>query len=509
MNKLDKKIYILDAFGLISIGIFSLGYVMHKRAFAELHIQLSFLNFPIFVGEILLFLCLIAFFLKSAMRLPKLNKWHGILFCYFGFVVFKALYGYWKWDALALRDAALLYYPVFAVLGYSFYRKDFFDLKKRLILPLVMVAVFISGLYDRYWLMTFFSLAFCLIYSYPNRTVQYVLSAAFLVFFPIRLVFYTARMMILGNTISILYVITCLYFVLNLSQKVKTVLLVCAVCFLILGIYKLSNSYLVRSIVGFQKMGEIIRAYDAQIAKKLPNFKQEELGNPKIYNPGQSELLEREPQEVNSVLRVVAKKNAGGEVKAENALQEGSIKKESIKKESIAVDIPVVGVKTWHKDKEQALAEAQYATYSNSVFRLLIWRDMFREFLKEKPILGLDFGKPLRSISIEVLGLARNEWRRDGWIAAHNSYLHVIYRTGIVGVLLIGTLFIQLFRMVKEFMRRKSVIGILLSAAIINWLVATNFLLIWELPYTAIPFWSIVGITFAYFHDLCGRPRML
>jgi len=151
----------------------------------------------------------------------------------------------------------------------------------------------------------------------------------------------------------------------------------------------------------------------------------------------------------------------------------------------------------------------QWPGNENAVFRLFIWRDMLVELAKNKPILGFSFGKPLRSISLEILYWGYGDWYRDGWIGAHNSYLHMIYRTGIIGILLIFSLGAILLRMIIQFIRSKSFTGILLCAIIINWFTAANFLLIFELPYTAIPLWTIYGMTLAYYHSLMkGRHRV-
>ena len=134
----------------------------------------------------------------------------------------------------------------------------------------------------------------------------------------------------------------------------------------------------------------------------------------------------------------------------------------------------------------------------NAVFRLFIWRDMLADLLKEKPFLGFDFGKPFRSKSLEILNWGNGDWVRDGWIGAHNSYIEIIYRMGIVGILLILSLWIILFKMIRKFILTKSFTGVLLCGIIINRFAAANFLLIFELPYTAIPIWTIYGVTLAY-----------
>ena len=52
--------------------------------------------------------------------------------------------------------------------------------------------------------------------------------------------------------------------------------------------------------------------------------------------------------------------------------------------------------------------------------------------------------------------------------------------------------------MISKFIYLKSITGVLLCGIIINWFMAANFLLIFELPYTAIPIWTLFGLTFAY-----------
>jgi hypothetical protein len=134
----------------------------------------------------------------------------------------------------------------------------------------------------------------------------------------------------------------------------------------------------------------------------------------------------------------------------------------------------------------------------NMLFRMFIWRDMLNELTQEKPLFGFSFGKPQRSISIEILDQAHGEWTRDGWITPHNVFLHVIYRAGIIGVLLIAGFFIALFSLVKTFIQERAVTGLLLVSILIFWIVVASFLVVLELPYQAIPFWALFGIALAY-----------
>lgn len=697
---LNKKYYYLDFLGLFSIGIFSLGYILFVKRFAEQHIQFSFLNFPIFVGEILLFICLLLFLAKYRNNIQKFTKWHylftfsktlgksllglfsrkkrslswaflmsregkrAIIICYFIFVILKVLSGYLIWGPLALRHAALLYYPAFAVFGYAFFRKDFFIEKKALLLFLVICIVFVVKHHD-YWALTLMLLGLILIKLYPKR--RYLMFLLLLVITPYKEFFSTSRMMIVGNFLSGLYLAGMLPLILEVKKKFKFALMTLIGGLVILGLFKFVDHGAVKSIVAFKKMAEVMRSCDAYIEANRGHFKMEERKAVGLYNPDKpvkkessadnkrtqekEKNVEEEKRTRESILdrrSAVEKLNSLIEpMKAEAAQVQDKTRQNDAEEEPIKREIPLVKKETQKKDvkkvrgyiesppvvvvskirkpsqklvqtgvpevreqtqkkdvidlsstkdnkevnitanqetqeeartkirqilrapaekiisdkkpldalviedikravqmaftraypqitggkfgwlagkasnktkeggmensgttsqefKQNASVVPSEKTHtgwvdnSNAVFRLLIWRDMLADLAKEKPVLGFDFGKPFRSKSLEILNWGSGDWARDGWIGAHNSYLEIIYRTGIVGILLILSLWIILFKMIKKFILTKSLTGVLLCDIIINWFAAANFLLIFELPYTAIPIWTIYGMTLAY-----------
>ncbi len=138
---------------------------------------------------------------------------------------------------------------------------------------------------------------------------------------------------------------------------------------------------------------------------------------------------------------------------------------------------------------------------NNTIFRLFIWQDMIEELWQNKAIFGMGLSHPLRSKQLEMLHWAESEWGRDGWISAHNSYLYVIYRTGILGVMALGWLLFKLWMAYKRFKQINDTIGLLLCSCLVYWLVTALTMLQLELPYYAIPFWAIIGLTFRRDYD--------
>ena len=122
------------------------------------------------------------------------------------------------------------------------------------------------------------------------------------------------------------------------------------------------------------------------------------------------------------------------------------------------------------------------------------------DIIKEKIWFGVSFGKPQRSVSLENSGFAAGEWGRDGWIAPHNAFLNIIYRAGILGVFMVCGIFVFLFRLIKEFLKKKCIEWMLLISILIYWLALSSSLVVLELPYQSIPFWTLFGMVFAYLY---------
>lgn len=114
--------------GLYILGFYFLLASIFGPDFAKLHISPPFLNFPIFVGEIVLFLCLMIsgwLILKKKIQLTNLQY---LFFGYLGFIILWAVYDCWRVPGppLALRNAVLFFYPIFAFFWFHFLSTCYF-----------------------------------------------------------------------------------------------------------------------------------------------------------------------------------------------------------------------------------------------------------------------------------------------------------------------------------------------------------------------------------------------
>ena len=156
------------------------------------------------------------------------------------------------------------------------------------------------------------------------------------------------------------------------------------------------------------------------------------------------------------------------------------------------VEIPRKDVELKVKKSEDiAKVRLRVPNYSNMVWRFYIWRDMIQEGL-ERPILGNPFGKPFRSIPA-ILWLGYDNAEDVGWLEPHNSFIHMFYRGGIIGIIYFFTIFLYLFFSVFRLPKEKLfLIPIHFYLVYMFLLALTN--VAFELPYHAIPFWFFAGI---------------
>ena len=285
--------YIISSLGLCLIGFFSIGYSLFGARFAELHIQLFFLDFPVFAGEILLFFCLILLLMKWKKVPLKFSRWHYLLLFYFAFVVTKALWGYLgppKWGPLALRHSALFYYPSFAIFGYAFYRRNFFNKYVILILslflivaPRVVIPKLLINFYD-FFSFTCFILAFVSIKAYPDKTTRYILFFLLLVFAPYKSFFQGSRATLVSNVAALVFIFTALVSMLRIRLRFKTLILGFCLCFLVLGVFKMGYIQEIISILDIDSLKKRYAAENKTIEQEENNYKMQEI-KVAIYNP--------------------------------------------------------------------------------------------------------------------------------------------------------------------------------------------------------------------------------
>lgn len=461
---------IIKNIGLSLLCIFSLGYSLFHRSFAELHVQPSFLDFPLFIGEILLIICFVLSLFVIDFRNPQ--RWHWAMLVFYIFVLAKAFYGYFQWGPLAFRHAALFYYPIFILFGALFYKRDFFSEFFKIILISFFLIIFLTRWPMPYWFFTVGSIVFILCLSLKNKKVRYFCLFLLFIFFPYFSLMTASRNILLGNVFGIIFLVTALLAINRMKYRYKIVAGVSMIIFVFFVMFKYSFMNAFYSALDIKGNIERFKTYDRQRIVKQDFFKPLALDHIQLYNP------EREKTIIGYVLSKLEKKI---EKRKTTRISQEQAKPQEAK--------PQIG-----RNLEIA--------YSNAVFRLFVWRDMMSEFFEKKAVLGMDFGWPLRSSSIEILNWGYGEWNRDGWIDAHNSYLTMIYRAGIIGLVFMIFLISLLCCVIRDFIILKSVTGIILCSVFISWFVSANFMPIFEMPYYSIPVWSLFGMTLGYLKDL-------
>ena len=458
---------------LTVLSVFCFKYSAYSgRTFAETTVKFTFLNFPIFIGEFLLAGSMALFVIRNAFINGAFKKWHIGVYLLLGFIFTKAFFGYVYWGPLALRDAALFYYPLFGLISFVCYRANYLNKWMILIYYAALMWFYFDAPFNEYWLMPRIYLGLILSYLFPDRRIGALMALGIIFCTPFKLFIDTSRSVILGNFISIAFLLIFLPLMTEPRKRVK--FLGCGLLILVIFsayVFHFSGSRPAEGLLAVDKLNNSLSEMENEINGKKTSFKQQELKIVMLFNPNENVLTETVLQSQGSTN--VAVQPAPPTIEGMRVVEPtGSTK----------------GMKL-----------------GNSVFRILLWQDAIQEIVKEKKPLGIDFGKPFRSENLEIIRAAVNEWQRDGWIAMHNSYLNILYRGGLFGILFIAMVVFLYIRMVWIFLRSKSLVGILLCASLIVPLVAAFFAVTLELPYTAIPIWTLFGLTLGVAHHKAIR----
>ncbi len=485
--KTKNRTMFIEYVGLSVLGILSLGYLLFHTYFAKLHFYSSLIKAPIFIGEMTFLICFCLFFWKWLINPKKANFFTYVFLVYFVFVIWKIVVGYSTWGPLALRHSVLFLYPLFAVFSFSFYRNYFFTPPRILFICYTFFIIFAFTSFNNYFSLTCLALTIILINAYPRRIMKYILLASLLLVFCYDYLFDTSRTFIISNLAAGIYMAVGVLSILRIKAVYKVIIVIFFISFVSYSMIKVSDSNELGSLVAFEKLIEI---YDDKIKVLNINeidFTELEL-EVRLYNEKRGALNQNLIKERIKSLsdNYFGRKPAPAPVPGEEAKPASEV--------TSSEELQKVGV----ADKTVVRGRGERIPYVNSIFRIMIWKDACEELRVERPIVGFAFGKPFRSRSLEVLNWAVIEWARDGWICLHNSYIDIVYRAGIMGILMIIFILTSLLFMIVNSFKSRSLTGILLTGILINWFVAANFLEILEMPYTAIPLWSLFGLTFAY-----------
>lgn len=567
----NNMVKVIDWVALSLLGIFCFCYSIFYSYFAELHIQLPFLNFPIFMGEILLGICMVLLFLKLRNSSFQFSKWHYFAFAYIAFIIIKVFFGYLKWGPLALRHSALFYYFLFAAIGYYLLNTDLLHKKIVSILAfLALSAMIIFRIVGSYFLYTHIILLFTLALSLkmPSKTLKYLVILILFLIIPYKALVQVPRSILVSQAVTLLFLTTSFCYLIKVKFRYKAIsaLIVLIISGLLISNFTPKTEIL--SLVSPSILLKQYRIYMSLIKEREKTFKP----LPDTYSPVKLYVKNFfDPSVGRMMIRRVAiierQGTKSGKRLAERALKKATlnelkemhlatkeqnteqfmkilemslserrriIKQEAFEKQRIAesakkakvisekekkaplkektAEVSIVEkgetIKELKPLQFEKLKQKKFSGCDNNIaWRIFVWKDMLGEIFKSGKnfLVGTDFGKPFRSRSAEILGMECGLGPGfAGWLEPHNSYIHILYRAGLIGLLFIIIVLGIFIRMVTLFLRKKDIIGVLLCSSLLFWLTDANFAVILELPYFAIPFWALFGVVLRYNNDSSG-----
>jgi hypothetical protein len=148
---------------------------------------------------------------------------------------------------------------------------------------------------------------------------------------------------------------------------------------------------------------------------------------------------------------------------------------------------------------------------ANAQWRLAFWKFMVKE-AAQRPLLGVGFGAPS---NFEWNGIRYDSRTGDPTdpfdvSGPHNSFLNVLYRTGLPGFLALVAIMLIAFVRVVAVIKRTSggdkALAIWLAAGIVTTTVSASFNVALEGPFMGIFFWAFIGLALLAPRFLPTRP---
>jgi O-antigen ligase len=173
--------------------------------------------------------------------------------------------------------------------------------------------------------------------------------------------------------------------------------------------------------------------------------------------------------------------------------------------ETVTAIEQVVETVEWEPGRDTGLGEERY----NILLRFLYWKYSVKMFL-ESPLVGIGFGRwndhdvYVERVGDDLVGLGLSGKRVTEVHHAHNSYLHVLAETGLLGLALLMWLWITLLRRVQ-----RAIAGHAGSRDVAAYLKASEGLIVFALvaalfghalaaPSLGIPALTVIGIGISY-----------
>jgi hypothetical protein len=500
------------------ISFYLLGCSFFWIDFAKLHITLPIVHVPLFIGELTLAVCLVLLAAEYKSRPFKMALW-PLLAVYLAWVLVKAVAGFSSSGAYGLRNAAMFYYPLFGLISYFSFKVEIF---KNRILHAVLLAVLIlaklTGHFNGYYLYVYFALMLTLALSLPQWKYKWLGIALLVLLFPFQSFYQDSKNIVAAHVCAVIFLFVAYY---NLQSKKFSWVwrLAAPLLFLIVigvGFLAFSGSNKLKILSKPEMIINLFIEYDKLIKERRPYYNQDTM-RPKSYHQVKDGETSAHVDNAYAAIEYKLDHMVQAEVidQVKNKVKGRPVAEINAAHKEVLMKMKANPHPT-NQQKMELIEEARSllkerdssfvmergrdlgTDYTNIMFRLLIWRDMLKELWEQKPIFGFSFGKPQRSISLEVLNIAVGEWSRDGWIMPHNSYLHFIYRGGLIGLTLVVILVWSFFHLSKLFFQKRSLVGVILMSVVVYWLTIANFTVFFEFPYQAIAFWSVLGFLFAY-----------
>ncbi len=270
---INSIVDLLDATILSILGAAFVLYSVFYKGFAEVHITLSFLTFPIFIGEIILFLSLGLTIAKFIITRKSFSGFYILFGLFLLFIFLKAIFGYIKFGPLALRHASMFYYSLFGIIAYEVYQPKLLKVNLLLILFFVLSLLGIATYYN----FTYLILMFIFLIKSRSMILRALGLIILVLFFPFHYLLFCCRTQLIGHIVGFAFILISIVLTIRVKPKYKVLFVLVSVCVFLAIIMNSKHNARIASLISPGKFISAFKEWDKMLEKRKNNFRPKEI----------------------------------------------------------------------------------------------------------------------------------------------------------------------------------------------------------------------------------------
>ena len=225
----------------------------------------------------------------------QFTRWHYLLFLYALWVLAKTIAGYFVFGPLSLRNAALFYYPFFAVMALYFYRQELCTRRSAELILLACLIIKLTVGFNECFILPIFAGMLFLTAQLRSTGLKLLVLVALIILFPFHNFFQLTKSSLIGHMLAITFLSSYLFFLVQLTRWQKWLFVFIAVGCVAYGFLRFAERGQLTALTNPGNAWATFKFYDEYIKEHQKSYVPQTL-DVKVFNETRgrpSEILVR------------------------------------------------------------------------------------------------------------------------------------------------------------------------------------------------------------------------